>query len=249
MKSFKLIISAPSSAEYNMELDKKIFQQYLEDGVGVLRLYRWEQPSFTYGFSQNPENEINLAKCKADGVEIAKRITGGGILFHHDELTYSFVCSKLDVGEPSGVFVDYRNICKFLMHFYESLGLAPSFALQAKDFKNKSTPSELCSAAHEKYDIVINGKKIGGNAQKRKRQVIFQHGAIPCRIDWNFVRKYLKFLPENISEYVTTLRDELKIVPEKDILEQKLIEAFADTFNVKFLNYSHCESVTVVADV
>ncbi len=237
MKTFKLILSGPASAEYNMELDKKIFEQYLEDGVGVLRLYRWEKPSFTYGFSQNPENEIDLLKCKADGVQIAKRMTGGGILFHDDEITYSFVCSKSDVGEPEGVFVSYRNICKFLMRFYESLGLEPSFALQAEDFKNKCSPSELCSAAYEKYDIIIGEKKIGGNAQKRRRQVIFQHGAISCSIDWNFVRQYLKFLPANISEYVTTLSDKLKVVPEKNILEEKLIEAFADTCNVKFSDY------------
>lgn len=247
MKTFKLIISAPSSANYNMELDKKIFEQYLENGVGVLRLYRWERPSFTYGFSQNPENEIDLLKCKNDGVQIAKRMTGGGILFHQDEITYSFVCCKSDVKEPGGVFVDYRNICKFLIRFYELLGLAPTFALQGKDFKNKSVPSEICSAAHEKYDIVIGAKKIGGNAQKRKRQVIFQHGSIPCSVDWNFVYKYLKFLPKNISEYVTTLRNELSIVPEKNILEQKLITAFKATFGINFIQEDPVSDETCLA--
>ena len=55
------------------------------------------------------------------------------------------------------------------------------------------------------------------------------------------MRKYLKSLPEDLSSCVTTLADELKVVPGKDILEQKLIDAFAYTFDVKFLNYSHCE--------
>lgn len=217
-----------------MALDEKIFKRYLEDGIGVLRLYRWQVPSFTYGFSQEPQSQIDLAACATDGVEVAKRITGGGILFHDDEITYSFVCSKFDVGEPQGVFVDYRNICGFLMRFYESLGLVPAFALEAAGFKDRCAPHELCSAAHEKYDIVIGAKKIGGNAQKRNRQVIFQHGSVPCRINWKFVRKYLKSLPDDLSVCVTTLADELKVVPEKDILEQKLIDAFAYTFNVNF---------------
>ena len=238
MKSFKLIRSGASGADYNMALDEEIFRQYLEDGVGVFRLYRWKEPSFTYGFSQNPESQIDLARCTSDGVGIAKRMTGGGILFHDDEITYSFVCSKSDVGEPQGIFVSYRDICAFLMRFYRSLGLDPVFALQAESFKDRCAPHQLCSASFEKYDILVNGKKIGGNAQKRKRQVIFQHGSIPCRIDWGFVKRYVSSLPADISSHVTTLADELEVVPEKDILEEKLIEAFERSFNVCF--YETC---------
>jgi lipoate-protein ligase A len=234
MKSFRLIKSGAMSAASNMAWDEKIFERYLEDGIGVLRLYRWQGPAFTYGFSQEPASQIDLAACSVDAVEVVKRITGGGILFHDDEITYSFVGSKEDVGEPQGVFVDYRNICRFLMRFYESLGLVPAFALSQADFKDRCAPHELCSAAYEKHDIVIAGKKIGGNAQKRNRQVIFQHGSIPCSINWDFARKYLKFLPANLPASVTTLTDELKAVPEKDRLEQKLIDAFAHTFNVTF---------------
>ena len=234
MKSFRLIRSGALSAASNMALDEKIFKHYLEDGVGVLRLYRWKGPSFTYGFSQEPKSQIDLAGCVTDAVEVVKRITGGGILFHDDEITYSFVCSKSDLGEPQGVFVDYRNICGFLLRFYESLGLVPDFALSQPGFKDRCAAHELCSAAHEKYDIVLGGKKIGGNAQKRNRQVIFQHGSIPCRINWKFVRKYLKFFPADLSLSVTTLADELKVVPEKDILEQKLINAFSSVNHVRF---------------
>lgn len=236
MQHFKLIRSGALSAVSNMALDEKIFKGYLENGVGVLRLYRWQAPSFTYGFSQDPNSQINLAACATDKVGLAKRITGGGILFHDDEITYSFVCSKSDVGEPQGVFVDYRRICRFLMRFYASLGLTAAFALESAGFKDYSAAHEFCSAAHEKYDLVMSGKKIGGNAQKRNRQVIFQHGSIPCRINWNFARKYINSLPEDISASVTTLSDELGVVPEKNILEQKLIDAFADTFKVNFLN-------------
>jgi len=236
MKTFRLIRSPANSADYNMALDEKIFQRYLEDGIGILRLYRWQSPSFTYGFSQEPQKLINLAHCANDGVGVAKRITGGGVLFHDDEITYSFACSKADVNEPQGIFVSYRNLCAFIMRFYKSLGLAPVFALEAADYKSQSAASsEICSIGHEKYDIVINGKKIGGNAQKRKRQVIFQHGSIPCRINWDFAQKYLNFPPGNLSSGATALADELKVVPQKEILEQKLIDAFSSEFSVNFI--------------
>ncbi len=235
----------PASAAYNMALDEKIFSLYLEDRIPVLRLYGWQAPALTYGISQQPENEIDITRCSCDGVQLAQRITGGGVLFHHDEITYSLVCGKDDIGEDKKVFVDYRKICAFLIYFYESVGLKPSFALEAKDFRDKSRPHELCSASREKYDIVIRGKKIGGNAQKRKRDAIFQHGSIPLSIDWEFLRRYVRNLPKDISLEATALTRELTFMPGRQILEQKLIDAFAHTFNVNFIQEMPVPKVTV----
>ncbi|MFA5062938.1 MAG: lipoate--protein ligase family protein [Candidatus Omnitrophota bacterium] len=221
---------------HNMFLDEKIFNRYLKDGIPVLRLYSWKNPSFTYGVLQHPESEIDFRQCLSDGVEVVKRITGGGILFHNDEITYSFVCSKQDIGEPQEVLVSYKQICAFLIRFYESLGLKAGFALESETFRDRCGPSELCSASYEKYDIVINGRKIGGNAQKRKRKIIFQHGSIPCSINWNFARRYLKALPKDISLSVTSLDEELAKVPGKNILEEKLIEAFSNVFGAHFID-------------
>ena len=250
MKTFRLLRSLPGSAAYNMALDAEIFSRYLEDRIPVLRLYSWEKPSLTYGISQQPENEIDIARCAADGVQIAQRITGGGVLSHQDEITYSLACGKADIGEDEKVFVDYRAICAFLIYFYESLDLKPSFALEAKDFKDKCVSHALCSASREKYDIVINGKKIGGNAQKRKRDAIFQHGSIPLSIDWDFLRRYVRNLPKDISLEATALTQELIPMLSRQILEEKLIDAFAHTFKVKFIEempapkvnvtFSHC---------
>lgn len=235
MNKFRLVRSLPAGAEYNMSLDREIFSRYLKDRRPVLRLYGWSGPSFTYGISQTPENIINLSACASDGIGVAARMTGGGVLFHNDEITYSFVCSKSDIGEPQGVFVSYRQICSFLVRFYESIGLKASFALQDKGFNDRCAPSELCSASFEKYDIVISGRKIGGNAQKRSREVIFQHGSIPIKIDWGFVSRYLKSLPQGISSSVTTLSDEAAVSIDRDYLTDKLIKAFGAEFRADFI--------------
>ncbi len=199
-----------------------------------MRIYGWQTPSITYGISQKPEEHIDLNKCQRDGIQVAQRITGGGVLFHNHEITYSLACSKEDIGEDKNVFVSYRKICAFLIYFYKSLNLNASFALDSDDFKNKSLPHELCSASHEKYDIVIGSRKIGGNAQKRARHAIFQHGSIPLSIDWQLLRRYVFSLPDNISLAATALDEELTVLPEKQILEQKLIDAFAYTYGVSF---------------
>jgi len=177
---------------------------------------------------------LDTIRCVSDGVESARRITGGGVLFHDDEITYSFICSKQDIGEPQGELVSYRRICRFLIEFYASLNLRASFAVEAGENKNRFGTHPLCSAAAEKYDIVINGRKIGGNAQKRSRQAIFQHGSIPCSVDWGFMRRYVRSWPVDMAGSVTTLSDELTAVPGKDILEDKLIQAFAGVFDARF---------------
>jgi len=229
-----LIRSGPASAVLNMSTDEQMFRQYLRDGIPAFRVYSWKTPSLTYGVSQEEGRDLDPGRCRAAGVEIAGRMTGGGILFHDNEVTYSFVCAKEDIGEPSGLFVSYRKICAFLLRFYASLGLQASFASESKDFYLRSAPSVFCSASHEKYDILINGKKIGGNAQKRARQAIFQHGSIPISIDWKPALKCLDALPADIALRVTTLSQEMKVVPEKNILEQSLIAAFRQEFNVLF---------------
>lgn len=222
------------SAADNMAFDAAILSRYMEEDIPVLRLYRWLTPSFTYGVSQDPAGEIDMHRCAEDGIGVVGRMTGGGVLFHNDDVTYSFVCGKEDIGEPKSSLVSYREICAFLIRFYGSLGLKASFALEAPDFKDKSRPHELCAASCEKYDILVGGKKIGGNAQKRKKNAIFQHGSIPCGIDWEFSARYLKSPIDAISPGVTSLFEELNNVPDKKILESKLIEAFGEAFGVKF---------------
>lgn len=234
MRNFRLIRSRPADAVYNMAFDEKIFRTFMEDDIPVFRVYGWSSPSFTYGVSQKFGDELDIKRCALDGIQVAKRMTGGGVLFHHDEITYSLVCAKEDIKEPDGVFVSYRNICAFLISFYRLLGLDASFALEADDFRKRCAPHELCSASREKYDIVIGGKKIGGNAQKRKRRAVFQHGSIPISVDWDFVRRYAGSLPEDIHSGVITLSEALKRVPDRRVLEDALIDAAAKEFNAEF---------------
>jgi lipoyl(octanoyl) transferase len=235
MKKFRLIRTKEAGAAFNMALDEAIFRAYLKSRIPVFRIYSWDRPSFTCGVSQDPSRELDLESCRKDNVSFARRMTGGGILLHHDEITYSLSCSKKDIGEPQQVLISYRNICGFLLRFYELLGVEAYFALEDKDFLRKSLPSQICSASYEKYDIMAGAKKIGGNAQKRMREHIFQHGIIPCSIDWDFASKYLKGYSQEIPLRVTALNQLLENVPDKDILEEVLIQAFAEQFGVNFV--------------
>jgi lipoate-protein ligase A len=185
--------------------------------------------AFSLGYFQDPNVEFNVERLKTEGVDFVRRITGGGIILHNNELTYSLTCSDkdLDLGLLD-VQESFKRICSFLLNAYARLGLKAKFSMsQAKSPRN----NWFCFAHKEKYDIVIDGKKIGGTAQKRKRGVIFQHGSIPLRSDIEKALPFLKTIPEDISSASSV--EEL-LYREVSYLELKkaLKDSFEATFNI-----------------
>jgi len=170
---FELIIDKEHlSAKANMDIDKELFYGFKDDNKPILRLYNWEE-SFTYGVSQKKE-ELGFEYGKSS----AKRITGGGILLHGHDISYCIVTSVSSLKHVN-VKKSYEVLCKFILEFYKDLGLKPAFAKDINAIELSKSP--FCQIGFEPYDIIIDGKKIGGNAQKRSRHTILQHGSIPFK--------------------------------------------------------------------
>lgn len=166
-----------------MAIDEALLRSfYSESSMPVLRLYSWNPPALSLGRFQKAAGVLDLKRCKADNISIVRRVTGGGVIYHADELTYSLICAPSNVPYAATVKDSFRVLTGFLMEFYSSLGLEPEYAMDAplSGIKlGERTP--FCFAGRESLDILINGRKIGGNAQRRVRGKIFQHGSIPLR--------------------------------------------------------------------
>jgi lipoate-protein ligase A len=194
MKTFRLITSGYADAATNMAVDEALFLSYRENGgLPMLRLYGWKPAAFSFGISQDPVMLFNAKALGAGAVSIVRRPTGGGAIFHDDELTYCLVASTKDLGlETHGVKASYGRITSFLIEAYRTLGLEAGFAGDngAQDVRHKI--AELCSSRHEEYDILIDGRKLGGSAQKRSKNIILQHGSIPLSFDRRRAKAFLK---------------------------------------------------------
>jgi len=213
-KKFRLILSKCLSAKENMRIDEELFNTFSTNSLPILRIYSWEK-SFTIGISQKFENISSIQNYKDNW---AKRITGGGVLFHGNDLSYSLL---LPLSYTIGLSVKetYEKICFFLLEFYKSLGLDAKYAKDNKEIV--LSKNEYCQIGFEPYDILINGKKIGGNAQRRSKNVIFQHGSIAVSKE------------EKNMKYGFSLEDfEIKLSIED--AQSKLLEVFKKTFNVEF---------------
>lgn len=155
-----------------MAIDESLLKNFNENDLPILRLYIWDENSVTIGISQDVNDYFHISKNN----NIAKRITGGGILFHGHDISYSLVIPNSYL-ENLSIKKSYEYICKFILEFYQNLDLEVSFV---KDNKNiQLSKSEYCQIGFEAYDILVNGKKIGGNAQRRTKKAVFQHGSIP----------------------------------------------------------------------
>ena len=185
-----------------MEFDKSL----LEKGEPTFRLYTWKPNSFTLGRSQKQEN------IEKFGNDWARRETGGGLLFHGYDVSYSITIPTKLLGSKS-VKESYEYLCSFLLHFYKKLGLHVEYA---KDINLELSKSFFCQEGFEPYDMMYDGKKIGGNAQRRTKTTILQHGSIPLKKD---NREYAGYSLEEFG---------VKLSPQKakDLLRQSFVELF-----------------------
>ena len=225
LKEWRLITSGRGSAAWNMALDEALLGSFAEGERPILRLYSWE-PSLSLGRFSNLSSSIEAAALEAKQLPVVRRMTGGGILVHGDDLSYSLVLPR-NALKSRGVKESYRHLCGFLINLYEKLGHRPAFAC---DRSLQSCPSGICLAGSEPYDIVIGGAKMGGNAQRYTAKALFQHGTIPRSIDE--ARFESLFLEASGLENAATLQ-KLETPLEQEALQQLLIEAFCESFGAE----------------
>jgi lipoate-protein ligase A len=188
-----LIPYARLSGYENMAVDEYLIRLHESAGAPLFRVYGWGTPAISLGRYQKPDC-LDLEACARDGVEVVRRITGGGAIFHDDEVTYSFVCSDEFAGLRNlPVARSYEKLNGFVIDLYRGYGLTAHFAKDAATRSMPDTSAPFCFSGRQEYDIFVNGMKIGGNAQRRAKGVVFQHGSIPLTIRIDSVRRYFSF--------------------------------------------------------
>lgn len=209
--TWRFIDTPALSAQENMNIDNSL----LESDEPVFRLYFWKENSFTIGRFQNIEDIKNINKF---GSNWAKRMTGGGLLLHGFDVSYTIIIPTKLLGKKN-VKESYEYLCSFIMNFYKKLGLHVEYA---KDIIPDSlSKSFFCQEGFEAYDMICDGKKLGGNAQKRTKNLIHQHGSIPIRSDAR------EFAGHSLEEFGITLSE----IEAKELLAQSFREVFDANLN------------------
>ncbi|MBT1071709.1 lipoate--protein ligase family protein [Geobacter chapellei] len=230
---WRLIEDGLLPGERNMAIDEALLNSFNPvSSAPVLRLYGWSPPALSLGRFQKAGEVLELERCNASGTVIVRRITGGGVIYHAEELTYSIVCAPDQIPPATSVKDSFRVLTSFLLAFYRQLGLDSCYAVDAaSEGICLGERTAFCFAGRESFDIVVNGRKIGGNAQRRLKNCIFQHGSIPLL---NMARVGLSFLRDRSPELAegAGCLAECGITIDRDRLQAQLIAAFEASFGV-----------------
>ncbi len=232
-QSWRLIVTPPLPGAENMAIDEALLRTFdPESSLPVLRLYGWNPPALSLGRFQKAAEVLDLERCRADGVAIVRRVTGGGVIYHADELTYSLVCAPGQIPPASSVKDSFRVLTGFLLAFYRRLGLDVAYAADAApEGVRLGERTAFCFAGRESFDILAAGRKIGGNAQRRLKGVIFQHGSIPL---CNRAVTGLAYMKERIPEHAegTASLAEYGVSADRELLLTEITAAFSENFGV-----------------
>jgi lipoate-protein ligase A len=234
--TWRLIDTGLSAGSENMAIDEALLSSFNPRlSKPILRLYGWTPATLSLGRFQKSDEVLDLDVCRQAGMPFVRRISGGGVICHADELTYSIICSPDHLPAVSSVKDSFRSLTGFILEFYRRLGLAASYAVDTvPDAGLLGSRTAFCFAGKESFDIVVAGRKIGGNAQRRKKDVIFQHGSIPLL---NWAERGLGYMMDRNPEYaqgVVSLAD-CGVTAGSSELKLLLVESFKRSMNVQLL--------------
>ncbi len=201
---WRFIPYAENDAFMNMAINESVSARVASgQSPPTIRFYGWKPRAISIGYFQSLEREVDLENCKAAGVDIVRRRTGGGAVFHDNEVTYSIIAKEELF--PKDIIASYREICGYLIDALGFLGMDAEFK-----------PIN---------DILVKGKKISGNAQTRRAGVLLQHGTLLYEVDVDRMFSLLKVSDEKIKdkmiasakERVTSVRQQANVDME-DVL-------------------------------
>ena len=212
----RILETGYNSGPWNMALDE-VLMNCVNYDMPILRLYGWHPPTVSIGYFQSMDEEVDVKKCKQVGIDVVRRITGGGAVLHESELTYSFITKSY----PKNIMESYNLICEPVVMCINKLGFNAKFA--------------------PLNDVVVNNKKVSGNAQTRKKNTLLQHGTILLGVNVEKMFSVLKVPSEKIKDKM--INDvKARVMGLNKTFEQvahNLKESFCEKFDAQIIVDNH----------
>lgn len=190
---WRLIRSGKLPGSMNMAIDEALLEAVAAGQTGpILRLYGWQSATLTLGYGQSVSKDVDQRVCEQAGVDLIRRSTGGRAVLHDHELTYA-VIARSDGPPFAGSLLDcYRAIAEVLQAGLQHLEIEASL-VPGKSGAGQGHPAHaVCFTAPSQYELVVDGRKIVGSAQKRLGAAFLQHGSIPLTLDLGLLARLLK---------------------------------------------------------
>ncbi len=189
------------SAALNMAIDEALLEGAT---VPSIRFYRWHSPALSFGYFGKLSDVAGHVSAR----DLVRRWTGGGIVFHGDDLTYSIVIPASDAAFGESSVSIYEKVHRALA---EALNRIGEHALVAGGVDSGGITGAMrtavnangsdCFANPVRADVMINGRKIAGAAQRRTHLGLLHQGSIQgVELEKGLAKRFAQELSPNCSE-------------------------------------------------
>ncbi len=219
MFEWKILDTGIASPETNMEIDAQLLEMIEEP---TLHLYDWDRPCATYGHFIKPGEHINVQEAENQGISLAKRPTGGGIIFHLTDYAFSALVPASHPSYSSNTLESYAYINHLVGRTIQTfLGEEVDYQL----LQNEEGRSHFCMAKPTKYDVMLNGFKVGGAAQRRTKKGFLHQGTVslvsPSGQLQNIVSDEILFAMQKTT---CCISDSMSLLKARDCFKKALID-------------------------
>ena len=222
----RLLNMGENCAAMNMAIDEVILNAQQEHPNPTLRFYDWAAPAFSFGYFQDIATEVDVTACRADGIELVKRMTGGGTVVHGWDMTYTLTLPR-SVGEMS-ISDLYQCLGQSLVKAFSKLGLTAQCYAASTD--SSQTAQNICLTNPAKHDVMCNNKKLAGVSVRRTRKGIMFQGYISLNMPPLSILARVSKSPDvqQLLRYKSTAIN----TETRAVTRDGLIQAICDTFEV-----------------
>jgi lipoate---protein ligase len=227
MQSWRLLPLETNDAFMNMAIDEAILTARVADKVpNTLRFYRWQPSAVSIGKNQNPQDEVYLDACKQLGINVVRRISGGGTVYHdfEGEVTYSMIAKTTDLG-VADITAVYAKVYEAVKDILRILGITADFS--TGDAKN-------CP------NMTVKGKKISGSSQTLTRGVVLQHGTLLRSVDLPKMFQLLKLKNATCTQAadiaqrkITSIQNELGHIVSPETVANAMAVGFKTMLKIR----------------
>lgn len=218
---WRLLDLPPLTAAQNMALDAVLVELRGQGrSVNTLRFLQFSPPAVLLGYHQSVQEEVREQYCAAHGIDINRRITGGGgLLFDESQLGWEIICDKAFFGVTVPNTALFRALCEPTIAALRSMGVPATF--------------------RPRNDIEVHGRKISGTGGTDSDSAFLFQGTLLMDFDVETMLRCLR-IPveklkdkeiESVRKRVTCLAWELGRTPDCSMVKERLVEAFAGALN------------------
>ncbi len=223
MRQWRLIDTGLRPASENMTLDDVILECKARNLVpDTVRFLRFSPPAALVGYHQDVYQEVRLEYAKENGIDVNRRLTGGGaIYFDSSTIGWEVIASKRSLCTNYSLEWIFKTVCECVVNALKEFGLDACF--------------------RPRNDIEINGRKISGTGGVERGDAFLFQGTLLVDFDVETMIKVLK-IPiiklkgkelESVKRRVTCLKWELGYTPDYEEIRNALIKGFKEVLNIE----------------